>query len=172
MLVVATGCFSKPELHTGDAGSDAGVESLLRNGDFEQGCSIWQEYESEISTEVPGRSGGACRVCVTNSAYYYIRQRIDGPFEIGQQYVASAWIRETELPNHPVGIVLEVTNTSDVTVDYADGAERALTNEWKEVTTQLELTSPSGVTMFMRVGASFAAGESCFLIDDATLRRL
>ncbi len=154
----------------GDAASAVDGD-LFRNGGFELGCDNWTDYYSTLSPDPSGRSGGtSCRVCRLTSEYYFIEQRVPRPLVPGQHYLLHAWVRAApDKPSHPVKVVFETTNASDVVVDYGTGAQVVPGNDWAEVSGLLEVTSDAGVEIRPRIGATFAAGESCFLIDDATL---
>lgn len=179
-LIVSAG--TNTEASTSEASTDASDRpdgsdaasvdgDLFRNGSFELGCDNWTDYYSTLSPEPSGRSSGtSCRVCRSTSEYYFIEQRVPRLLVPGQRYLLHAWVRAAPgKPSHPVKVVFETTNASDVVVDYGTGAQVVPGNDWAEVSGLLQVTSDAGVEIRPRIGATFADGDSCFLIDDATL---
>ncbi len=175
---VETGVETGTDSGSVDSGaevSDAAGANLLDDGTFDLGCARWQDYSSVLTDEASGHSASkACQVCRLSDAYFFVAQSVYGAFAKGQKYQAKAWIRSAAAKPvaGPVGFVLEGTDTKDVVVEYVKGATQPVTSAWTEVQAILEVKTGAAIQLHLRVGASFASGSECFVVDDATLVRI
>lgn len=157
------------------APGDASGPNLLKDGAFDLGCVNWREYYSVLSDDSVARSPSkACRACRTTAEFFFVAQSISGALPKGQRYLAKAWVRSTDDTSPPatVGWVIEGTDAKDVVVEYVEGAKQPVAASWTLVQAVLETKTGAAIEMRVRVGASYASGKSCFIIDDASVERI
>lgn len=159
------------DVSTVDANKESLDGSLFKNGDFELGCARWLGEDATLTDESTGRTGKGCRVCGNGGQqYFYIGQALEGALVPGTTYVARAWVRATtDKPSHKVEVVMNATNSNDVDVDYADVNAVPIGSEFTKIEAALEIKAPGGIRLSVRFGPDYYTGESCFVIDDATL---
>lgn len=154
-----------------DAASPAAGE-LLANSGFELGCTGWGTAEANAEDSTTARSGTrSCRVCGTSDAYFFF-QEIAGPFEPGAQYAAEAWLRadpgEAGVAPDPRSR-LECFDEGNNQIFATESSALGLDATWKRTSTLITV-KPGTHTLSFSLW-SHGAG-TCFLIDDASVRRL
>jgi hypothetical protein len=159
----------------GDAATDAG--NLLLNGDFSAACAAWTNNESMSSpdpnnTRTPGSM--SCRVCATvDAGVYNIFQTVAITSAPGERLTAEAYVREApgNVSDTPMETQISNQDSNDALLEetYIPGAPPFGT-EWKRIGGTL-LVSDGGAKVTVAFGSSVAGSGTCFLIDDAVLRK-
>lgn len=154
-----------------DAGSPTAGE-LLANPGFELGCTGWGTAEANAEDSTIARTGaGSCRVCGKSDAYFFFHE-LAGPFEPGAQYIAEAWLRadpgEAGVAPDPKSR-LECFDEANNQILATESAALALDATWKR-TSVLITVKPGTHTLGFTLWSH--GNGTCFLIDDASVRRL
>jgi hypothetical protein len=155
-----------------DASDDSGG-NLLENAGFELGCGGWDLNGASAVADGLSRTGTrSCLVCATaDASVVEIDQTVNAV--PGAAYTAEAWLRAPDMDGAaPAAIFLGmgVEDATQMLIDPKEAPGPVLSKaSWTFASTSLPRVQDGGVTLTFSI-LSRRAG-SCFLIDDAVLRR-
>ena len=158
-----------------EAGSGAVGDAVTSDG-FEDGCGRWHSSSSNLTKDATARSGpSSCRVCFSGAeASFDVALRHEVVLDPGSRYTATIWIRTA--PDKPPGgsmlIGLRSEDAALSTIEEGASQGPPLTDTWQEATATLDVSKPGGSRLLLLVASqSVPDPGSCFLIDDAEIRR-
>lgn len=148
------------------------VENLAPSEDLAT-CADWGTYNSKLSPDPNGRTGGGCRVC---GASANVEFSIDGQtkapgVKAGEVFYGEIWVRAAPGAS-PFEVHLTLRSQTETydSVEAAYGPHVTLGQTW----TKLDITfrpTKNAARMDMYVFTDSAGAGACFIVDDARVER-
>ena len=153
---------------------DAG---LAANGDFENGCAGWGNFQA-ILTADPDAHGGAqaCRVCSDGTSvgpsYSLLLNFTQGPQPVGASFHAEAWVRLASPTAQTAHATLRLARTTPFAfLEQAQSSDVVLTNSWMKITQDFTVSKADGDYVEFIIEVAPTGAGHCVLVDDVSIQR-